>query len=205
MNNKWLLVSSVSTALGIVAGAVYLFFAEHSLLLSNNSWVLSAFWSAFMLWTFVLMFMVALFFNVLAFFELDNQHQLFGLALPLRTFLSSTDKQQKFLADAEQLLQRQGKLTQSMRVSPEYQCLQSADGDSLVFLQQQNQPVDISQIRALFQQMLAADFSRGIVVSFAGFSNQAKIFAREANIELLDAKSLKKYQKQQRQQQFAMV
>ncbi|MDP2714924.1 restriction endonuclease [Rheinheimera sp.] len=204
MKNKWLLVSSVSTALGIVAGTVYLFFAEHSLLQSNNSWVLSAFWSAFMLWSFVLMFVVALLFNVLAFLELDEQHKLFGLALPLRAFLSSADKKQQFLQDAEHFLQRLGKLSHSPRVSPEYRCLQ-AEQEKLVYLQQDDQAVDINQIRALFQQMLAADFSSGIIVSYAGFSSQAWIFAREANIELLDARSLKKQQKLQRQQQFAMV
>ena len=53
--------------------------------------------------------------------------------------------------------------------------------------------------------MLAADFSSGIVVSYAGFSSQAWIFAREANIELLDAKGLKKQQKRHREQQFALV
>jgi hypothetical protein len=204
MKNKWLLISSVSTGLGIIAGAVYLFFAEHSLLLSDNQWVLSAFWSAFMLWTFVLMFMVALFFNVLAFFELDEQHKLLGLARPIKAFLSSTDKQQQFMQEAERFLLRQGKLTYLSRVSPDYKCLQG-ESEKLVYIQQKNQSVDISQIRALFQQMLAADFSSGVVVSYAGFSNQAWIFAHEANIELIDAKSLKKQQKRQREQQFAMV
>lgn len=204
MNNKWLLISSVSTALGIVAGAVYLFFAEHSLLLSDNSWVLSAFWSAFMLWSFVLMFVIALIFNVLAFFELDEQHQLFGLVSPLKSLWSASDKQQQFLHDAERVLQAQGKLCHSNRVSAEYRCLQ-ADTEQLVFVQQTRQQVDINQVRALFQQMLAADLSTGLVVSYSGFSNQAWIFAREANIDLLDAKSLKKQQKLLRQQQFAMV
>ncbi|MBU2114090.1 MAG: restriction endonuclease [Gammaproteobacteria bacterium] len=204
MNNKWLLISSVSTALGIVAGAVYLFFAEHSLLLSDNSWVLSAFWSAFMLWSFVLMFVIALVFNVLAFFELDEQHQLFGLVSPLKSLWSANDKQQQFLHDAERVLQAQGKLCHSNRVSAEYRCLQ-AETEQLVFVQQTRQQVDINQVRALFQQMLAADLSAGLVISYSGFSNQAWIFAREANIDLLDAKSLKKQQKLLRQQQFAMV
>ena len=204
MNNKWLLISSVSTALGIVAGAVYLFFAEHSLLLSDNSWVLSAFWSAFMLWSFVLMFVIALVFNVLAFFELDEQHQLFGLVSPLKSLWSASDKQQQFLHDAERVLQAQGKLCHSNRVSAEYLCLQ-AETEQLVFVQQTRQQVDINQVRALFQQMLAADMSTGLVISYSGFSNQAWIFAREANIDLLDAKSLKKQQKLLRQQQFAMV
>jgi len=204
MKNKWLLISSVSTALGIVAGAVYLLFAEHSLLLNESQWVLSAFWSAFMLWTFVLMFTVALLFNVLAFFELDQQHKLTVLAKPLNALLSSTDKQQQFLLDAERFLSRKGRVADSDRVSADYQCL-SAEKDILVYTQLKNQPVDISQIRAMFQQMLAADFSAGIVISHAGFSNQAWIFAQEANIELIDAKSLKKQQKRQRTQKFAVV
>jgi hypothetical protein len=204
MKNKWLLVSAISTVLGIIAGAVYLFFAEHSLLLSNNSWVLSAFASAFMLWTFVLMFIVALLFNVLAFLELDEQHRLLGLTLPLRNLLSSADRRQQFLLDAERFLLRQGKLGYSTRVGEQYRCLHG-EQEKLVYLQHNEQPVDITQIRALFQQMLAAGFSYGVVVSYAGFSNQAWIFAREANIELLDTKSLKKQQKQYRGQQFALV
>lgn len=206
MKNKWLVISSVSTALGVIAGALYLFFAEHSLLLSNNTWVMSAFWSAFMLWSVVLMFVVALIFNVLAFFELDEQYRMFGLTLRLKPFLSGSDKQQQFLQDAERFLLHQGKLSHSERVGAEYQCLHlQRQQEKLVFIQQTNQVVDISQIRALFQQMLAADFNSGIVVSYAGFSSQAWIFAHEANIELLDAKSLKKQQKKHREQQFALV
>ena len=79
------------------------------------------------------------------------------------------------------------------------------DTEKLVLLQQREQAVDINQIRALFQQMLAADFTSGVAVSYSGFSSQAWIFAREANIELLDAKSLKRQQKLLRVQQFAMV
>lgn len=204
MNNKWLLISSVSTTLGIIAGAVYLLFAEHSLLLSDNSWVLSAFWSAFMLWTFVLMFVVALVFNVLAFFELDEQHQVFGLTAPLKAMLAGTDKQQQFLQNAERLLVFRGKLGRSERVGADYQCLQG-DSPTLVLIQQTKQPVDINQVRSLFQQMLAAEIAKGLVVSCNGLSNQALIFAREANIEVLDAKSLKKQQKMIREQQFAVV
>ena len=150
------------------------------------------------------MFVIALIFNVLAFFELDEQHQLFGLVSPLKSLWSASDKQQQFLHDAERVLQAQGKLCHSNRVSAEYRCLQ-ADTEQLVFVQQTRQQVDINQVRALFQQMLAADLSTGLVVSYSGFSNQAWIFAREANIDLLDAKSLKKQQKLLRQQQFAMV
>ncbi|MDP5135960.1 restriction endonuclease [Rheinheimera baltica] len=205
MKNKWLLISSVSTALGIIAGSVYLLFAEHSLLLSNNSWVLSAFWSAFVLWTFVLMFIVALIFNVMAFFELDDQRKFFGLRAPLSEMLTPKDRQQEFIKNAEHFLQQQGKLFHSSRVSSEFKCLQSSQDEKLVYLHRNDKSVDITQIRALFQQMLSADFKSGVVVSYAGFTSQAWIFAKEANIELLDAKGLKKQQKQHRTQQFALV
>ena len=114
--------------------------------------------------------------NVLAFFELDEQHQLFGLVSPLKSLWSANDKQQQFLHDAERVLQAQGKLCHSNRVSAEYRCLQ-AETEQLVFVQQTRQQVDINQVRALFQQMLAADLSAGLVVSYSGFSNQAWIFA----------------------------
>lgn len=204
MKHKWLLVSSVSTALGILAGVVYLFFAEHSLLLSNNSWVLSAFWSTFMLWTFVLMFIVALVFNIMAFIELDDQHSLLGLTLPFRNLLSTSDKRKQFLMEAERFLLLQGKLVHAEHINADYQCLHGKQ-ETLVYIQQKHQAVDISQIRALFQQMLASDITAGIVVSFTGFSGQAWIFAQEANIQLIDAKSLKKQQKRIREQQFALI
>lgn len=204
MKNKWLLISSVSTTLGIIAGSIYLLFAEHSLLLSNSSWVMSAFWSAFVLWTFVLMFVVALIFNVMAFFELDQQYSIISLPQCWRKLFSAADKQQQFMHDAKQFLLQQGMLIPSPRLSPQYQCLH-AEQDKLVYLHLQQQVVDINQIRALFQQMLAADFNSGVAVSYVGFSSQAWIFAREANIELVDAKSLKKQQKQYQQQQFVLV
>ncbi len=202
MKNKWLLISSISTALGIIAGAVYLFFAEHSLLLSNDSWALSAFWSAFVLWVFVLMFIVALVFNVLAFLELDKQHGLFRLTLVSGASLLLPDKQQQFLHDARTYVQRQGRFTADK--TGDYLRLQGVQ-EKLVYIEQQARQVDISLIRALFQQMLAAELTAGVVVSYCGFSNQAWIFAREANIELIDAKVLKKQLKHEKLQNLAAV
>lgn len=204
MKGKWLLVSSVSTSLGIVAGAVYLFFAEHSLLLSNQSWVMSAFWSTVVLWTFVLMFVVALLFNILAFFELEEQQVWRQWIKPVRFFAPNAEKQQQFLQQAQQYLSYQGSLSPVSSINGDYQCLQ-AEKRTLVYVQPAKQQVEIAQIRSLFQQMLAADFSQGLVVSYAGFSNQAKIFAQEANIELLDVKTLRRQQKKIQQQQFAIV
>ncbi|WP_213996242.1 restriction endonuclease [Arsukibacterium sp.] len=204
MKSKWLWVSSISTLIGIVAGGVYLFFAEHSLLLSDKDLTLSAFWSTFMLWAFVLMFVVALLCNVLAFMELDDEHRLAGVNQRLRAMFIGGDRQQQFLQEAQRLLSRKGLLSASDKVAADYQLLQ-AHRDTLVFVQQNGLPVDITQVRAMFQQMLAVDIADGIVVSSAGFSNQAWIFAQEANISLLDSKSLRKQQKRAKIQQVPII
>ena len=204
MKSKWLWVSSISTIIGILAGGVYLFFAEHSLLLSDKDLTLSAFWSTFMLWAFVLMFVVALLCNVLAFMELDDEHRLAGMNQRLRTMLAGTNRQHQFLQDAQRLLSRKGQLSASDKVTADYQILH-AQRDTLVFIQQGELPVDITQVRMMFQQMLAIDVSDGIVVSSGGFSNQAWIFAQEANISLLDSKSLRKQQKRAKIQQVPII
>ncbi|MAD76257.1 MAG: hypothetical protein CML20_15970 [Rheinheimera sp.] len=204
MKNKWLWVSSISTVLGIVAGGVYLFFAEHSLLLSDKDLTLSAFWSTFMLWAFVLMFVVALCCNVLAFMELDDEHRLAGVNQRLRAMLAGGDRQQQFLQDAQRLLSRQGSWLSSDKVAADFQLLH-AQRDTLVYVQHGCVPVDISQVRTMFQQMLAIDIADGIVVSSGGFSNQAWIFAQEANIRLLDNKSLRKQQKRAKIQQVPLI
>lgn len=204
MKSKWLWVSSISTLIGILAGGVYLFFAEHSLLLNDKDLTLSAFWSTFMLWAFVLMFVVALFCNVLAFMELDDEHRLAGLNIRLQALLGGGDRQQQFLQEAQRLLSRKGLLTASNNIAADYHLLQ-AQRDTLVLIQQSRMPVDITQVRAMFQQMLAVDITDGIVVSSGGFSNQAWIFAQEANISLLDSKSLRKQQKRAKIQQVPII
>lgn len=204
MKSKWLWVSSISTVIGIMAGGVYLFFAEHSLLLNDKNLSLTAFWSTFMLWAFVLMFVVALLCNVLAFLELDDEHRLAGINQRVRGMLAGSNRQQQFMAEALRLLSRKGQLSSSDNVTAEYQLLH-AQRDTLIYFQTGFLPVDIAQVRAMFQQMLAADITDGIVVSSNGFSNQAWIFAQEANISLLDAKSLKKQQKRLKIQQLPII
>ncbi len=204
MKSKWLCVSSISTMLGIIAGGVYLFFAEHSLLLSDKSLTLSAFWSTFMLWAFVLMFLVALLCNVFAFVELDDEHRLAVLHQRLRSAMVGSERQQRFVLEAQRLLSRKGQLIISDEVAADYQVLKS-QRDTLVLVQPTSVPVDITQVRAMFQQMLAADITDGVVVSSAGFSNQGWIFAQEANISLLDSKSLRKQQKRAKIQQVPLI
>jgi hypothetical protein len=202
MKNKWLIVSSISTFLGFIAGAIYLIFAEHSLLLSNSGWVLNAFWSTFMLWIFVLMFTLTLVLNIIVFIELDTPHSLFNLKLP--QLLSFKQRQQQFITAAEQYLSAQGKLVSSAQPNQHYLKV-NLKPKALVLIEEKQVQVDIAIIRSLFQQMLREGIKTGVVVNFSGFSGQAWIFAQEANIQLIDQKSLKKQQKQYEQQQLAVV
>ncbi|WP_333608345.1 restriction endonuclease [Arsukibacterium sp.] len=202
-NNKWILVSSISTILGILSGGCYLFFAEHSLLLTDRTLTLNAFWSSFMVWAFVVMFICALCCNVMAFLALEQSPGSWGNALLQRS--DPLQRQQQFLTEAERFLLRDGRWQpQSASFSTDYRCLTGAT-DTLVYVQLTLHPVDINQIRAMFQQMLAADFNQGLVISYNGFTNQACIFAQEAKISLLDSRSLKKQQKRLRAQQFALI
>lgn len=202
MKNKWLIVSSISTLLGFIAGAIYLIFAEHSLLLSNSGWVLSAFWSTFMLWIFVLMFTLTLALNVIVFIELDTSHSLFNFTVP--KLFSCKQRQQLFITEAKQLLAIQGTLVSSGQPNQHYLKV-NLQPQALVLIQEKQGQVDIALIRNLFQQMLREDIKSGVVINFSGFSGQAWIFAQEANIQLIDQKSLKKQRKQQEQQQLAVV
>lgn len=205
MKSKWLLISSISTVLGMVAGTVYLFLAEHSLLLNNNRLVLSAFWSTFVLWAFILMFIIALLFNVLAFTE-DKKPQLLKTFHSLRlVFQPESDKHSIFLQDAEQYLSSLGQRIHIEDVPEEYLCIQGQQ-QKLVYIQREcQQEVDISQIRMLFQKMLSTEIRTGIVISYYGFSSQSRIFAKEANITLIDVRGLKKQQKIISKQQLAMI
>lgn len=202
-NNRWILVSSISTLLGVLAGGCYLFFAEHSLLLTDRTLTLSTFWSSFMLWAFVVMFICALCCNVFAFLALEQAPGNWSSILLKRS--DPLQRQQQFLTDAESYLIRNGRWhAQTDHVSADYRCL-STTSDTLVFVQHALHPVGINQIREMFQQMLAADFNQGLVISYNGFTSQAWIFAQEANISLLDSRSLKKQQKQLKAQQFSLV
>lgn len=205
MKSKWLLISSISTVLGMVAGTVYLFLAEHSLLLHNNRLVLSAFWSAFVLWAFVLMFILALIFNVLAFTE-DKHSPLSKIFRSVRLmFQPEADKHSIFLQDAEHYLSSLGQRIHIEDVPEHYLCIQGQQ-QKLVYIQKEcQQEVDISQIRMLFQKMLSAEIRKGIVISYYGFSSLSRIFAKEANITLIDVRGLKKQRKIISKQQLAMI
>ncbi|MGI5308429.1 restriction endonuclease [Rheinheimera sp. WS51] len=202
MINKWLVVSSISTVLGFLAGVIYLLFAEHSLLLSNSGWVLSAFWSTFMLWIFIFMFVLTLVLNIIVFIELDSHHSMLTISLP--SLISIKQRQQQFIATALGYLESEGVLKAAAHENQHYLTV-NAEAKKLVYIQHRSQRVDISVIRQLFQQMLAEDIREGVVVSYSGFSGQAWIFAKEANIQLIDQKSIKKQHKQYNKQQFALI
>lgn len=187
MRSQWLLLSTISTLLGIAAGALFLLFSEHSIVFSQSALVLSEFWSTFLLWAFVLLFVSALMFNLIAFIEMDSGNR--WLALPKR-FQREQDRfeqQEFFFSRLKQQLQQQGTMEPASTDGTEVFFWHSKTGKTLVYFHPDaDNMVTMECLRERFQQMLSHDCQQGMLVSFQGFTSQERIFAREANIELLE-------------------
>jgi hypothetical protein len=187
MRSQWLLLSTISTLLGIGAGALFLLFSEHSILFSQPTLILSQFWSTFLLWAFVLLFVSALIFNLIAFIELDSGNS--WLALPKR-FKRGQDRfvqQELFFSRLKQYFQQHGKVQPAANDDSEILFWYNGRGKTLVYFHPDADcMVSMECLRERFQQMLSTDCDRGIIISFQGFTSQERIFAREAGIELIE-------------------
>ncbi|MDP4527599.1 restriction endonuclease [Alkalimonas delamerensis] len=187
LRSQWLLLSTISTLLGIVAGACYLLFSEHSIVFSQSALVLSEFWSTFLLWAFVLLFVSALMFNLLAFIEMDSGTRWRVLSNRLQGEQGRLEQQEFFFTRLKQQMQQQGKLLPVLDDGSEVFFWQHSVGKTLVyFYPDADNMVTIECLRDQFQQMLSYDCAQGMLISFQGFTSQARIFAREANIELIE-------------------
>lgn len=199
MKNKWLLISSISTLLGLSAGILYIVLVDRTYSLIHQNAAVADFWSVFALWSFLLFFVVALFSNVLVLWEQEILQSLSCIPKKAFTVFSSASIHQHFLHEAEHCLQQRGTLSpvkdgDITLSAEEYWCLQGTN-KYLVLFQRQTKPVEMNQLRRFFQYMLAAEYSAGIVISDGSFSDQIIIYAREANIELINTRNLKKYKK----------
>ncbi|SEA05017.1 restriction endonuclease [Alkalimonas amylolytica] len=187
MRSQWLLLSTISTLLGIAAGALFLLFSEHSIVFSQSALVLSEFWSTFLLWAFVLLFVSALMFNLIAFIEMDSGNRWLALPKRFQREQSRFEQQEFFFSRLKQQLQQQGDIEPACNDDNEVFFWHSKAGKTLVYFHPDAENmVSMECLRERFQQMLSHDCRQGMLVSFQGFTSQVRIFAREANIELLE-------------------
>ena len=205
MNNKWLISSCVATAAGIIAGATYLLFSEYSVLSGSQSWVLSSTWSSVMLWLFVSMFLLALLFNILAFLELERQEEVLNpMWWPQPGKLGR--QQQLFKENIQHLLQFFGRDLESVGDDDAHFLVRRQQQALLLYIEPElDQALTVAQIRSFFQQMLALNCQRGLIVSYQKINSQVRLFASEAGIELLDQHRLKKYIQAENFSQLALI
>ncbi|MCH8536526.1 MAG: restriction endonuclease [Alkalimonas sp.] len=187
MRSQWLLLSTISTLLGIGAGALFLLFSEHSILFSQSTLTLSQFWSTFLLWAFVLLFVSALIFNLIAFIELDSGNSWLSLSKRFRRDQDRFEQQEFFFSRLKHYFQQHGEVQRAANDDTEVLFWYSPRGKTLVYFHPDADcMVSMECLRERFQQMLSTDCDRGIIISFQGFTSQERIFAREAGIELIE-------------------
>lgn len=190
MKNKWLFAAILCTLLGILAGIGYLTyvgsFANTNLVLEHTNDPSGR----FMLQFFGIMLGLSLLLNLFALFELE-QH-LGRLFRWLQAGRSSQVKQQ-FLSDLQQFLHHQRLQALPQHPQRYLQFDEKNHQRKLVCVNESSeQPLNIYELRSIFQQMLRYQCRSGVLLCLAGVDSQADIFAREAGIEVFDYKQLKK-------------
>ncbi|MEE2024070.1 MULTISPECIES: hypothetical protein [Alkalimonas] len=187
MRSQWLLLSTISTLLGIAAGAIFLLFSEHSIVFSQPALVLSEFWSTFLLWAFVLLFVSALMFNLIAFIEMDSGNRWLSLPQRFQREQERLRQQEFFFSRLKQSLQQHGELEPATADDNEVFFWHNPESKTLVYFHPDaDSMVSMECLRERFQQMLGFHCQQGMIISFQSFTSQERIFAREANIELIE-------------------
>lgn len=179
--NKWLLGSGCCTALGVAAGFLYLYGNTADTNLLNPQWYQQP-----LLLFFTGMLLLALVLNVLAVFGVEFRSR------PVLPMQPEHTTHQHFNRLALQFLQQQSAQrlqgAENYYLKPEYGVLyylqSPADG-----------PLDIIQLRQIFQQMLRHQCHSALAIVPERIESPAQIFALEANIRVLDTQQLKNWLK----------
>ncbi len=179
--NKWLLGSGCCTALGVGAGFIYLYGNPADSALMNPQWYQQP-----LLLVFTGMLLLALVLNVLAVFGVEFRRH-------TRVLLQAEPSvQHNFQRLALQFLQQQS--AQKLHGVDNYYL--KAEYGVLYYLQSPaDGPLDIIQLRQIFQQMLRHQCHSALALVPERLDSPAQIFALEANIRVLDPEQLRKWLK----------
>jgi len=179
--NKWLLGSGCCTALGVGAGFIYLYGNPADSALMNPQWYQQP-----LLLVFTGMLLLALVLNVLAVFGVEFRRH-------TRVLLQAEPSvQHNFQRLALQFLQQQS--AQKLHGVDNYYL--KAEYGVLYYLQSPaDGPLDIIQLRQIFQQMLRHQCHSALALVPERLDSPAQIFALEANIRVLDPEQLRNWLK----------
>lgn len=174
--NKWLLGSGCCTALGVAAGFIYLYGNPADSTLMNPQWYQQP-----LLLVFTGMLLLALVLNVLAVFGVEFRRG------PVTPQQPEPAAQHNFNRLALQFLQQQS--AQRLHGVDNYYL--KAEHGVLYYLQSPaDGPLDIVQLRQIFQQMLRHQCQSALAIVAERLDSPAQIFALEANIRVLDTQQL---------------
>ena len=175
----WLLSSTCCTLFGAMAGLIYLYDSSVPLVFISQHWYQQP-----LLLIFVGMLLLALTLNLLAIFGQDFRTVLDSVRQRDSTDLGS------FIRLAQQFLQQQN----ASPVDGEANYYLQPEFGVLYYLQTDaEQPVDIVQLRHIFQQMLRLQCHSALALAPHPIESPAYIFALEANIRLLDQQQLRSW------------
>lgn len=177
--NKWLLGSGCCTALGVTAGFVYLYRSPAESVLISQQWYQQP-----LLLFFSGMLLLALLLNMLAVFGVDFHRA------PLFAPPREPDGLSSFTRMAQQFLQQQS--ASPLPGEPNYY-LQREYGVLYYVQTSADMPLDIVQLRQIFQQMLRHQCHSALALVNDRIHSPAQIFALEANIRILDKLQLRSW------------
>lgn len=184
MSNKWILGSTISTLVGILAAAVYLVLVQPQQLSTDGP----NYHAEWLLWFFLAMVVASMLVNLSVLVAQPAQ-----LLSRLLAFTSDTDK--ALLAQYQQQVQQflQLQQLQLKRLSSESDIyLWTAQTESLLLqiVTESKMHSGIEDMRLLFRSMLTHQCRQGFYVSMQRPDMQAEIFAKEAGIEIVDLQTL---------------
>ena len=177
--NKWLLGSGFCTALGVAAGFVYLYDSPAESMLVSQQWYQQP-----LLLFFSGMLLLALLLNVLAIFGVDFHRT------PLFVVSRDKDDLSHFAQLAQQFLRQQA----ASPLTGETNYYLQREYGVLYYVQTSaDMPLDIVQLRHIFQQMLRHQCHSALALVPDKMQSPAQIFALEANIRILDKQQLRNW------------
>lgn len=186
MTNKWILGSTISTLMGILAVAVYLIMIRPQQLSSG----LPTHYAEWLLWFFLIMVVVSMFANLMVMIAPPTRWiQLISVLLGKQS--SRTFQLTQYQEQVQSFLQRhQLQLKRLTGQAEVYLWLTPNQSMLLQFAVDGTQQANIEDMRLLFRWMLKYQCRHGFYVSLRRADVQAEIFAKEAGIKIIDLNAL---------------
>lgn len=183
MSNQWTLGLTFVVLLGVFSGSAYVLMQEQI----RWDWLGNLWRADWIWWVFMFAAAFAVLLNLLLFVATPSVSRL----IRRRPFQSDAERQSQFLTTQQLFFRQYAGLLQPL--SPSNEVYLYNDGDYRFLLQLYsglNTEPGLEQLCQLFQLMLIHQCDGALVISLQPMTAQAKIFAREANIQATDFPTL---------------